>query len=1144
MNKLFCLKRVVGVIIETKICRFVNLIGIFLLASSLSLYAETYASKQMLHINLKNATIKEVIESIKSQSEFSFSMDVSDLNLEDRVSISLENKSINEVLSSLFKGRGVSYKILDKHIVVTRNDKSDNVLDTKQIFKKISGKITDLNGLPIIGANVVVKGSVIGTITDIDGNFTLSVPEKAVLQVSYIGFLQEYVPVDNKTSFTIEMREDTKTLDEVVVVGFGTQKKLNLTGAVSAVSGESMTKRPVVNPTTMLQGQVPGLRVTQGLGQPGGESVSIRVRGQGTFSSAGSDPLILINGVPGDLNNLDASVIESVSVLKDAASASIYGARAANGVILVTTKQGAGNQKTRIAYQGNIGIHSPTKMFDIVTNSAEYMELANLAKTNSGLGDKYPQTEIEKYKNGSGLDQYPNFDWIDYMFNSAVVQNHNLSLAGTSEKSTYNVALNYVNQDGTLRGYNYKKYNMTVDLTSQATKWMRVGTYIGLKYGDKMQTRQSQDDAFLSTLSQAPTYMPWLPDDGSGILRWTNAAYDYESHNKNMPAIIASGTVKPNLDFDINAQIWAEITLAKGLSWYSKGASRLYSNKWKDWRGKAEPLYMYHTGIAKGELDKGGIGLSEGDERLFYTNLYSYLKYDFTSPNKDHNFSIMTGYSQENEKYQSLEAYRRDYPFNLQTIDAGGTTGWSNKGGEREWALMSGFGRINYNFKDRYLVEVNARYDGSSRIAEQGRWGLFPSFSFGWRLTEEEFIKKAELSWLSNAKLRGSWGQLGNQNIQFAGQSQSSSAGYYPYQAMISSVSAYPFDKKNESLAYTQTAYANQNIKWETTTITDLGLDLQLFNRLNITFDWYKKATTGILRGSQVSSLLGLSAPTVNNGSLENNGLELALNWNDMIKDGSMKGLEYNIGFFIDRSRNKLTKFGDVEYSGYGILKEGLPYGEYYMLDNIGVFSDEADVKNSPKQFSDNTKPGDLKYRDTNGDGKVNNEDRVVMSGRFPGFEYSVNVGASWKGFDLNLMGQGVSGKKYYINEWGVQPFRQGSAPTRDYLEGMWTPENPNGAKHPKLYWDNLGGGKNTRSNSYFLRDASYFRLKNFTVGYTIPNQITDKVGLSRLRVYFSADNILTLTKFEGLDPERAGDGRAAQYPQNRIMSFGLNVEF
>ena len=380
MKKTF--RRSVQALLATRAGRLANLAGVLLVAGTLSLSANTYATEHMLSLNLKNATIREAIESIKSQSEFSFSLDVKDLNLDEKVSVSLANKSIDEVLAVLFNGRNVRYEINDRHIVITRAGLMEPVA-TQQQVKHITGRILDSNDEPVIGANVVVKGTTIGTVTDAEGNFTLDVPEGATLQISYIGYIEQSIPVGNKSVISVILKEDSQALDEVVVVGFGTQKKLNLTGAVTAVSGEEMTKRPVTNPSTMLQGQVPGLRVTQGLGQPGSESVSIRVRGQGTFSSAGSDPLILINGVPGDLNSLDPSVIESVSVLKDAASASIYGARAANGVILVTTKQGAGDQKTRIAYHGNLGIHTPTRMFDIVTNSVEYMELANLAKTNS-----------------------------------------------------------------------------------------------------------------------------------------------------------------------------------------------------------------------------------------------------------------------------------------------------------------------------------------------------------------------------------------------------------------------------------------------------------------------------------------------------------------------------------------------------------------------------------------------------------------------------------------------------------------------------------------------------------------------------------------------------------------------------------------
>ena len=1017
--------------------------------------------------------------------------------------------------------------------------KQDAVTIMQQQNLKVSGVVTDEAGEPLIGVSVLVKGTTLGNITDLNGRFSLDVPEGSILEISYIGYKTQSIKAQREP-MNIVLKEDAQKLDEVVVVGFGTQKKVNLTGSVSAVTGDDISKRPVANAAILLQGQIPGLRVNQGLGQPGEEGTSFRIRGQGTFSSAGSDPLILINGVPGSMTNLDPSVIESVSVLKDAASAAIYGARAANGVILVTTKQGAVGDKVHISYHGNVGLHTPTKLYDRVTNSVEYMELANLAWKNSGTGKQYTQDQINLYRNNVGDPQYPNFDWQDYMFRTAVVQTHNLSMAGSTEKTTYNVALNFVDQPGTMRGFKYRKYNATIDLTARITNFIKVGTYANLMYGETEQPRQGQNDAFLSTLSQAPTYMPWLPDDGTGIRRWTSSAYSFESHNKNMPAIIGDNAMKRDNNFDINAQLWLEINLAKGLTWYTKGAARLQSNKSKDWRGSTTYTYDYHTGERSSELDKGGLGLSVGDGRRFYTNLYSYLKYDLSLVDNAHNFSLMVGYNQESEKYETLNAYRKDFAFDLPVLNAGGTADWSNSGGEEEWAIQSLFGRFNYDFKERYLFEANMRYDGTSRISDENRWGVFPSFSVAWRATEEEFIKNLNLNWLNNFKLRGSWGQLGNQNI-----------GLYPYQAMISGVDDYPFTKTSDGviIGYQQTAYANRNIKWETTTITDIGFDLQVFDGLSVTFDWYKKTTDDILRSSQVSSLLGLSAPTVNNGSVENKGIEVALNYANMVKGGTFRGFRYNAGVYFDRSRNKLTEFGAEEIGSYSIKREGLPYDEYYMLECIGVFADQAEINASPKQFNDNTQPGDLKYKDISGpdgkpDGVIDNYDRRTFSGRFPGFEYGINASATWKGFDLSLIGQGVADKKYYTTDWGVQPFMQGSSPNKDYIKHMWTEENPYGAKHPKLYWQDMGGGKNTRPNSYYLKDASFFRLKNLTLGYTLPRVWTEKANISKVRIYFSGDNLLTLTPYKGLDPERNGDGRDAIYPQNRIYSFGLNVEF
>lgn len=1094
---------------------------------TLFLFNSVYAQSVKIDISLKNESLRQFIKQIETKTDYTFMLDQT-VDQSQKVTVDVRQENLDAILKKALAGKQISYEVIGKQIILklAGNTQSDQ-------SRKINGTVKDQNGEPVIGANVSVKGTTIGVITDIDGNFILNVPENAIIQFSYIGYVPQELRLDGKNRLDVVLKEDLQSLDEIVVVGYGTQKKVNLTGAVTAVSGKEMTKRPVANATTMLQGQVPGLRVVQGSGQPGSEGVTMKVRGVGTFSGEGANPLVLINGIPGDMANIDPSMIESVSVLKDAASAAIYGARAANGVIMVTTKQGSDSGKVNIAYHGNFASHTPSKMFDLVTDSPEYMRLFNIAKTNSGISGLYPDSEIEKYRNSNGNEQYPSFDWLDYMFNPAFAQNHNLSLAGTADKTTYNVALNYMDQNGTLKSFNYKKYNLTLDLTSQATKWMKVGLYANLMKGDRKYNGYSPSDAMLSTMSQAPTYTPWMPDDGSGVRRWAHKAYSFEMNNKSMPVIIEENLRRhTNNITDVNAQLWLEINLMKGLTWYTKGAVRQNNEREEHWIGGSVPMYNFHTGELSD--NQGDPGFEAKEFRTLYTNLYTYLKYDFTTPNKAHNFSAMAGYSQETNEYKTLVAFRRDYAFDLPTIDAGlGAPNWSNEGKKEEWALMSGFFRLNYNFKDRYLFEANARYDGSSRLSPDGRWGLFPSFSGAWRLTEEQFVKDLNWSWLSNAKLRASWGKLGNQEI-----------GLYPYQAMINKVKSYTFDKSNIASAYFQTAYVNRDIKWEETTITDIGADIQLFNRLNVTFDWYRKETDGILRKAQISGLLGMDAPIINNGTMQDKGIELSANWNDVIKNGALEGLSYTVGAYFDRSRNELVNFGVVEKDGKEIREEGLPYNSYYMLDCIGVFATKEEIEKAPKQFNDNTQPGDLRYRDANNDGKIDNDDRVVIDGRYPGFEYGFNVSASWKGFDLSLLTQGVANKKFYINGWGAQPFRQGSAPTKEYVKNMWTEENPYNAEHPRLYFEDMGGTKNVRSNSYFLQNASYFRLKNLTFGYTLPSELTRKFAVQRLRFYFSGDNLLTFTKFKGLDPERKEDGIAAEYPQNRICSVGVNINF
>ena len=953
----------------------------------------------------------------------------------------------------------------------------------------VKGVVKDSNGEPLLGVNVLVKGTTIGAVTDIDGNFSFEAPAGCTLVISYIGFESQEVKVKGNAPLNIILKEDSEALDEVVVIGYGTQKKVNLTGAVSAVTGEEIAKRPVSNTSTMLQGQMPGLRITSDKGQPGNESVQMRVRGQGTYSSAGSNPLVLINGVEGDLATLDPNIIESVSVLKDAASASIYGSRAANGVILITTKNGSEmKERVSVRYNGNFAVHNPTTLLDLIWDSPTYMKYFNMAKENSGspITERYTQEMIDAYTNPTDPQKYPSFNWLDYMFDPAFVQQHNVNVSGTIGKTSYNASLSMVNQPGTMKGQEYQRYNASLDLTSQVNDWVKIGMYFTGSRSYRQETRQGDTDAYLSTISQAPTYMPWLPDDGSGIKRYTSKAYTFESNNKNMVAIAETENFKKYVNTDANVQAWAEIKPFKGLTWYTKGAIRYKAQHYKDWGAIPTPIYFYHDGTQNGTLNTNGTGLTSNMEYSTYVNLYTYLKYDWLSSNKDHSLSAMAGYSLESYRYDVLQGYRQDYDFPLHELNAGNSSVQTNSGSSQEWGLVSGFFRLNYGFKDRYLVELNARYDGSSRIASQSRWGVFPSFSLGWRVTEEEWMKDLQWDWLNSLKLRGSWGLLGNQNIDL-----------YSYYALVSTGKDYGFNNTDLSSGVAQTAISNQNLKWETTAIGDFGADLTLFNGFNVTFDWYKKRTYDILRKAQGNALMGLDAPYINDGEMVNKGIEVSLGYNGYVRDGFFEGLSYNANVYFDRSRNTLTKYG-ADYITNGLIcSEGLPYESFYGYKAIGIFKDDDEVRNSPKQFNDNTQAGDIKYADISGpdgvpDNVVDEYDRTIIGNRFPNFEYSVSLGASWRGFDLSLLGQGVSGVDHYASGWGLRPFYQGTPISQDYIDNMWTEEHTN-AKYPRLYFADMGGTKNQRESTYWLYDGSYFRLKNLTFGYTLPKALTQK---------------------------------------------------
>jgi len=990
----------------------------------------------------------------------------------------------------------------------------------------ISGTIKDEKGAILSGVTVTIKGTKTSTASDAEGKFTLhAVPAQATLVFSHIGFITREEKLTGETNLAIALQAQSIDMNEVVVVGYGTQKKINLTGAIATVGGNDLNKRIATNPTQLLQGKLPGLTLTQGSGEAGNEGNVLRVRGIGTYSGAGTEPLIIVDGIPGSLSALDPANIASVTLLKDAASAAIYGTRGANGVILVTTKSG-GSNGFHLSYDYNVGITSATSLPKLVYNSAEFMQLYNQAANNSGAptANRFSQAAIDAYANATDKNLYPNVNWMDLMLRTVTAQNHHLALSGGRNGTSYNVGLGYFDQPDIMLGFSYKKYNLQLNVNSKINERVNFGTSLTLNYSKRVYARQGSQDQFLSTLSQSPLYGPKLPD-GSG--RYTSVAYPFQSPNKN-PVAVAENAAANTSDYYIQGNVFVNVKLLDGLEWRTSGGLNFDFQKTFDFKPIINQYFWFSgpNDPPHRVLDVGGQGLSVTDSNYIYPVVYSQLTYSKTIG--DHSFKVLSGTQAEYNKGQSLNAGRLVYPNNdLREINAGASGSQLNGGTASEWSLFSLYGRVNYDYKEKYLMEVNYRYDASSRFPPSNKWGFFPSLSVGWRVAREKFMEG--VTWLNDWKLRGSWGELGNQNIR-----------NYPYQPVYEPGSAYPFGSSLAS-GVRQTTLVDDDIRWEATKVIDVGTDITVLNnRLTLTADWYNKETYDILYQQSLPSYIGLTAPIINFGKVRNTGVEISAQYNDQIGE-----VKYAVGGNFQANKNKLVKFGAPVISGTTINMEGQPYGSFYLYEYAGIFQSDDEISKSPKQpYS--PKPGYMKFKDLYEDGVIDANDRVLVSGIYPKANYSVNASAEWKNFDLTVFLYGSYGQKIFVNGWGMQPFNQNSVPTTDWLNA-WTPQNPS-TTMPMIYLtgngSNISNNANTNS-TYYLKDASFLRIKNVQAGYTLPAKYAKRIAMSNLRVYFAADNLATFSKFPGLDPERvATNTRYVSHPQNRVLTFGVRAVF
>ena len=1069
-------------------------------------------------------SLKGVFESIEKQTGFEFSYFKSTIK-NDRLNLILGKKeNLGILLNKISESSKLSFKRVNDKIYVSKyGKKTGAVSEQVQVLDvDISGKVTDENGEGLPGASVVVKGTNLGTTTNLDGNYKLSLSEGEVIVISFVGYMTQEIEIGSRSEINVQMNPDSRQLEELVVVGYGLQKKANLTGAVTNVAGTDLMKRPTPNVENLLQGKVAGLQVTQGGGTPGDDGAQLRIRGLGTFSSVGSSPLVLIDGVLANMSDLDPNNIESVSVLKDAASAAIYGARAANGVILITTKKGK-NQPVSVEYHVNFQAQKATSLPDLVTNSADYMELWNEANTRAGLAQYFPQADIDAYRNNPNDPvNYPNYDWADHLYSTAIAQNHNITVSGGTENTTYNLSVGYLDQPGILPLFDFKRYNFLLSLETKINDWITVGANVQGVKKDKVRDIQSGfNEAYfvMHTFAPGPNYTPTmtLPDGSTGyVARYSNNIAEWTVRNPY--AMLAAGS-RISQSNSTRSQIYSNVNLTKNLTWSTKAAANIDQGFIKN-HEHAVDNYYFNDGSYAHNNGVWHLGVIDDMNTYLLTTLYSTLNYNKVF-NSDHTVSVLGGYNQESAQNRSLGGSRRLFPTdNLVELNAGAADGQSTRGTASEWAIQSFFGRLSYDYKAKYLFEANVRYDGTSRIAPDTRWGLFPSLSAGWRISEESFMEN--VSWLDNLKFRGSWGKLGNQNV-----------GTYPYQNVLSN-SSYPFGSNLEA-GVNLNRLVDQSLQWETTTITDFGLDASVKNGLfTFTVDWYNKITDGILYQVPVPASVGLSSPTVNGGKMKNTGWDFELGHNNKIGE-----LSFNVSLNLSTYKNEVLSILSPTLGTYTV-QEGLPYNSLYMVEWIGIFQTQAEIDEGPLHPY-NPKPGDLKFKDQNNDGVINSEDRKVIDGAFPDFYYGGSINVSWRNFDVSAFFQGVQGVKNYVINWGLTPFVQGAAPTQELADNRWTgPGSTN--EYPAIYRAGYNPVMGTTS-TFLLQDASYLRLKNLRIGYNIPTEIVEKIGLKNAQVYFSGDNLLTFTKYPGLDPERIGGGAFSVFPQLKTLAFGLKVK-
>jgi TonB-linked SusC/RagA family outer membrane protein len=1004
----------------------------------------------------------------------------------------------------------------------------------------ITGTVTDATGQLLPGASVTVKGTTRGTTTDFDGVFKIAASEGEAIIVSYLGYTSSTFKVDKKKTYTIILTEDSNQLDEIVVVGYGTQKKVNLTGAVEMVNFKDEVNQPVTNAGQLLYGRFSGVQLSQTSGSPGADGSSITIRGVGTFGDR--TPLVIIDNIQYDdlaaFNSLAPSDIATISVLKDAASLSIYGSRAANGVILITTRRGK-KDTFEISYNAYYGIQDVTVKPEFL-GAFDYATLMNEKFRNEdGIGflPRYSASQLEAIQNGSLPDQFSDTNWAAAVLQQAPVQNHNISFSGGSEKTSYRISLGYLGQESVVQSkFKFERYNLSFNINSKLKDWFTLSSVTNAFWRHTEGPTGGQgafdgDNGIIFSFQRtAPTIPLYLTNGEYGVVdgAWLNSNPSLSTVNPLRRGFLGN---YENDVINISQRIGATINLSKNLTFETSGSANLIYNNSSDFN-PTDTTFDYNGEIVGQTVVNNLNNATNFEYTLLNENILRYTQ----SFQEDHNFGALLGFSSTYVKSDGFAGTLSDFPTNnVEEFNGGAVLNPAVSGGAYVDTWQSLFGRVSYNYQEKYFTEFNLRRDGSSRFGPDNAYGVFPSASAGWRISKEDFMK--DIDFISNVKLRASWGITGNDRINRNIWEQT-------YNADQDYVLGLP---GNDIVGVAITSLANPTIRWEETEQVNIGLDISLLkNKVEFVADYFNRNSKDILYANfPVPNTLGIGSLGAQNAAeMVNRGLELGLNYRENFRDVKFS-IGANMTKFLKRAIvTGLGEGGEETIGGNNIIRIGEPFRAYYGWQAIGVFQSQDEINNAPKQFdNDNTAPGDLQYADISGpdgipDGIVDGNDRTVIGNPNPDILVNFNGSVEYKGFDLNAMFQGVNGVDRLIAGNGNLPMPDNRSNVLTYWLNRWTPENPS-ANLPRV-----GGINNQIVSSFYLQDVSYLRLKSLEVGYSLPKNVLDRMNLSKLRLFIGAQNLFTFTGLENFDPEGgSGSQSNRNAPLYKTITFGLNLK-